>query len=86
MAQNIVVGKLKEKIKLVTRSGSMDNPDGGLRLEEEVSHLSQVNRNNNCKEMSPRDDCKDRRKDGNFDTTAERERMEPPRSMKDNTK
>jgi hypothetical protein len=31
------LGELKEKIKLMTRSGSMDNPNGGMRLEEEMN-------------------------------------------------
>jgi hypothetical protein len=32
------------------------------------------------------DEGREGRKEGNYDTTAERERMEPPRSMKDDTK
>jgi hypothetical protein len=60
----------------------MNKPDGGLRQEEEMSQLSQLNRNNNCKEMSPSDGGRERGKEGNYSTTVERERMESPRSMK----
>jgi hypothetical protein len=78
--------ELKEKIKLVRRSYSIDNPDGGIRQEEEMSQQSQVSRKNVCKEMSSSDASRQQGKEGSYGTTVEKEKIESPRLMKDDTK
>jgi hypothetical protein len=80
------LGEVKEKIKFVIRCDTMDNSDGGTRLEEETGQQSQVNKNSNFTEMRLSNDIRERGKKGSYGTTVKRERMEPPRSIKDNTK